>query len=80
MRDLPHYGAGGRRWAAGLALAPTAGDPTPSEPNLSEPSSRQPDQAEASEAMTNPLLRLPDLSTEPRWAPPESGRRSAAGD
>jgi len=80
MRDLPHYGAGGRRWAAGLALAPTAGDPTPSEPNPSEPSSRQPDQAEASEAMTNPLLRLPDLSTEPRWAPPESGRRSAAGD
>jgi hypothetical protein len=32
------------------------------------------------EAVTNPLLRLPDLTAEPRWAPPETGRRSAAGD
>ena len=32
------------------------------------------------EALTNPLLRLPDLTAEPRWAPPETGRRSAAGD
>jgi hypothetical protein len=33
-----------------------------------------------SEAVTNPLLRLPDLTAEPRWVPPETGRRSAAGD
>jgi hypothetical protein len=32
------------------------------------------------EAVTNPLLRLPDLTAEPRWAPPETGRWSAAGD
>ncbi|MGH3720736.1 MAG: hypothetical protein ACRDRI_18195 [Pseudonocardiaceae bacterium] len=32
------------------------------------------------EAVTNPLLRLPDLTAEPQWAPPETVRRSAVGD
>ncbi|MBV9160630.1 MAG: hypothetical protein JO281_03520 [Pseudonocardiales bacterium] len=32
------------------------------------------------EAVTNPLLRLPDLTAEPGWAPPETGCWSAAGD
>ncbi|MGH3771065.1 MAG: hypothetical protein ACRDRW_06680 [Pseudonocardiaceae bacterium] len=31
-------------------------------------------------AVTNPLLRLPDLTAEPQWAPPETVRRSAVGD
>lgn len=74
-RDLPRYGAGGTRWAAGLALAPD-----PSDTNRSEPGTREPDQEESSEAITNPLLRLPDLTAEPRWAPPATGRRTAAGD
>ncbi|MGH3696453.1 MAG: hypothetical protein ACRDRX_21090 [Pseudonocardiaceae bacterium] len=38
------------------------------------------DDRETAEAITNPLLRLPDLTAEPRWVPPETGRRSAAGD
>jgi len=75
-RDLPSYGAGSTRWATGLALAP---DTSPAQGN----------QTESSEAITNPLLRLPDLTAEPRWAPPERGprwappdrgHRSAAGD
>ena len=81
VRDLPHYRPGGARWAVGLALAPGVNDPTPSEPKPSGPNPRQADPAEPSEAITNPLLRLPDLTTEPRWAPPEPGQhRSAAGD
>lgn len=31
-------------------------------------------------AITNPLLRLPDLTAEPQWAPPETIRRPAVGD
>jgi hypothetical protein len=31
-------------------------------------------------AVTNPLLRLPDLTVEPRWVPPGAPRRSAAGN
>ena len=31
-------------------------------------------------AVTNPLLRLPDLTVEPRWVPPGTPRRSAAGN
>ncbi|HEX6404790.1 MAG TPA: hypothetical protein VF003_16780 [Pseudonocardiaceae bacterium] len=83
-RDTPGYGAGGTRWAAaGLALAPNASDPSPSDSRASEPSQRQAEPAEPaepSEAITNPLLRLPDLTAEPRWAPQERGHRSAAGD
>jgi hypothetical protein len=95
-RDLTRYGGGGTRWAAGLALAPNREDPSPAEPNqpdsnLGDPNppdanlgqaghQRNAAQAEVSEAVTNPLLRLPDLTAEPRWAPPEPGHRSAAGD
>jgi hypothetical protein len=79
-RDLPGYGGEGTRWASGLALAPNASDPSPSGVRAGEPTQRQADPAEASEAITNPLLRLPDLTAEPRWAPPERGHRSAAGD
>jgi hypothetical protein len=32
------------------------------------------------EALTDPELRLPDLTAEPRWRPPGPSRRSAAGD
>jgi hypothetical protein len=30
--------------------------------------------------VTNPLLRLPDLTVEPRWVPPGAPRRSATGN
>jgi hypothetical protein len=63
--DVPRYRVLGTRWAAGLALAPK---PTGA------------DKEDPPEAVTNPLLRLPDLTAEPRWAPPETGRRSAVGD
>lgn len=33
-----------------------------------------------SDALTDPELRLPDLTAEPLWQPPGTGRRSAAGD
>lgn len=72
LRDLPRYRGAGTRWTAGLALAPNPIDENVSEPGLSDD--------EPSEVITNPLLRLPDLTAEPRWTPPETGRRSAAGD
>jgi hypothetical protein len=64
-RDVPRYRGPGTRWTAGLALTLNPIDRHEDDP---------------SEAVTNPLLRLPDLTAEPRWAPPETGRRSAAGD
>jgi len=64
-RDLPHYRVLGTRRAAGLTLAPK-----PLEGEGDDPA----------EAVTNPLLRLPDLTAEPQWAPPEPVRRSALGD
>jgi hypothetical protein len=89
-RDLPRYGAGSTRRAAGLALASNPEEPSPAErdepdPGQPDPNPRRADEknvaaAEVSEAVTNPLLRLPDLTAEPRWAPPEPGHRSAAGD
>jgi len=60
--DVPRYRVLRTRCAAGLALAPK---PTGA------------DKDDPLEAMTNPLLRLPDLTAEPRWAPPETGRRLA---
>ncbi|MBV8992404.1 MAG: hypothetical protein JO287_01580, partial [Pseudonocardiales bacterium] len=45
-RDLSGYGAGGTRWATGLALAPNASDPGPSDSRAGEPSQRQTDPAE----------------------------------
>ncbi|MDQ4094465.1 MAG: hypothetical protein M3143_14065, partial [Actinomycetota bacterium] len=63
-RDASPYRGPGTRWASGLQLAP--------------PIDRRED--DPSEALTNPLLRLPDLTAEPLWIPPETGRRSAAGD
>ena len=63
-RDAPPYRGPGTRWASGLQLAP--------------PIDRRED--DPSEALTNPLLRLPDLTAEPLWIPPATGRRSAAGD
>ncbi|MFY9807997.1 MAG: hypothetical protein WAK86_12120, partial [Pseudonocardiaceae bacterium] len=58
------------RSTVGLALAPQPIDASPGDPDGVDPA----------EAVTNPLLRLPDLTVEPRWGPPETGRRSAAGD
>ncbi len=63
--EVPRYRVLGTRWAAGLALAPK---PTGA------------DKDDPPEAVTNPMLRLPDLTAEPRWAPPETGRWSAVGD
>ena len=63
-RDAPPYSRPGTRGTSGLQLAP--------------PIDRRAD--DPSEALTNPLLRLPDLTTEPLWIPPETTRRSAAGD
>lgn len=64
-RDLPRYRVLGTRRAAGLAVASKPIDGDKDDP---------------AEAVTNPLLRLPDLTAEPLWAPPETGRRSAVGD
>lgn len=64
-RELPRYHGPATRLTTGLALAPSPIDRVDDDP---------------SEAVTNPLLRLPDLTAEPRWAPPEPGRRTAAGD
>ncbi len=63
-RDAPPYGRPGMRWTSGLALAP--------------PIDRRED--DPSEALTNPLLRLPELTAEPLWIRPETSRRTAAGD
>ncbi len=63
-RDAPPYGRPGMRWTSGLQLAP--------------PIDRRED--DPSEALTNPLLRLPELTAEPLWIPPETSRRTAAGD
>lgn len=62
--ELPRYRGLETRWVAGLALAPKPID----------------GEDRSSDALTNPLLRLPDLTAEPRWLPPGSGRRPAAGD
>ena len=71
-RDAPQYRGSGTRWTASLALAPKPTD------DSAAPSAADEDDSGA--ALTNPLLRLPDLTAEPRWLPPEAGRRSAAGD
>ncbi|MDQ2881715.1 MAG: hypothetical protein M3Y48_10915 [Actinomycetota bacterium] len=73
-RDPPPYRGLGTRWTAGLALAPKL-TADPAEPNPVDSDGEDP-----AAAVTNPLLRLPDLTAEPRWVPPEAGRRSAAGD
>ncbi len=62
--EAPRYRGLGMRRASGLQLAP--------------PIDRRQD--DPSEALTNPLLRLPDLTAEPQWIPPKTGRQSAAGD
>jgi tetratricopeptide (TPR) repeat protein len=72
-RDVPRYRGLGTRWTAGLALAPKPIDANSAEPNPV-------DGDDPAEAVTNPLLRLPNLTAEPRWVPPEASRRSAAGD
>lgn len=72
-RDMPRYRGLGTRWTAGLALAPKPIDANSAEPNPI-------DVDDPAEAVTNPLLRLPNLTAEPRWVPPETSRRSAAGD
>jgi hypothetical protein len=72
-RDVPRYRGLGKRWTAGLALAPKPIDANSAEPHPI-------DVDDPAEAVTNPLLRLPNLTTEPRWVPPETSRRSAAGD
>jgi len=64
-RNVSRYCGLETRWSTGLALAP-------------DPTDRQ--ESDPSEALTNPLLRLPDLTTEPRWDPPDTGHRFAAGD
>ncbi len=65
VRKAPPYGRPGTRWVTGLQLAPPSIDRREDDP---------------SEALTNPLLRLPDFTAEPLWVPPETGRQSAAGD
>jgi hypothetical protein len=64
-RQLHRYRGRGTRWSAGLAMNPSPAGGYDEDP---------------AEALTNPLLRLPDLTAEPRWLPPEPGRRFAAGD
>jgi hypothetical protein len=73
--DVAHYRGPGTRWTAGLTLAPAPIDASSAEPNPGDA-----DRDDAAAAATNPLLRLPNLTAEPRWVPPEAGRRSAAGD
>ncbi|HEX4101976.1 MAG TPA: hypothetical protein VHY21_15775 [Pseudonocardiaceae bacterium] len=73
--DVPRYRGPGTRWTAGLALAPAPIDASSAEPNPVDSG-----RGDAAAAATNPLLRLPNLTAEPRWVPPEAGRRSAAGD
>jgi tetratricopeptide (TPR) repeat protein len=75
IRDLPRYRGSGTRWTAGLALAPNLSEQNVSGSDLGEAA-----KGESSGEITSPLLRLPDLTAEPRWFPPEIGRRSAAGD
>jgi hypothetical protein len=72
-RDVPRYRGLGTRWTAGLALAPKPIDANSAEPNPV-------DGDDPAEAVTNPLLRLPNLTAEPRWVLPEADRRPAAGD
>jgi hypothetical protein len=74
VRDQPRYCGPGARWAAGLALAPNLSGQDVSRPSLGD------EDGDPSEEITKPLLRLPELTAEPRWVPPEPGRRSAAGD
>ncbi|MFZ0120108.1 MAG: hypothetical protein WBR33_15265 [Pseudonocardiaceae bacterium] len=73
--DVARYRGPGTRWTAGLALAPAPIDASSAEPNPVDSG-----RGDAAAAATNPLLRLPNLTAEPRWVPPEAGRRSAAGD
>lgn len=73
--DPPRHHALGTRWTAGLVLAPSPSDPDPTDLDPREAEGGDPP-----EAITNPLLRLPNLTAEPRWVSPESGRWSAAGD
>jgi hypothetical protein len=63
-RGVLRYRGLGTRWASGLQLAPSIDR----------------SHGDLSEALTNPLLRLPDLTAEPLWIPPEVGRQPAAGD
>lgn len=61
-------GSGSRRqrrhWTSGVQLATERADRA----------------SNATDALTDPELRLPDLTAEPVWQPPGTGRRSAAGD
>jgi hypothetical protein len=75
VRDVPRYRGPGTRWTAGLTLAAS-----PKDQNASDSDLGVADYGDPAEATTNPLLRLPDLTAEPRWVSPETGRRSAAGD
>ncbi|MGH3764705.1 MAG: hypothetical protein ACRDS0_14560 [Pseudonocardiaceae bacterium] len=79
-RDLPRYRGPDARWTAGLALAPSPTVPDMVDPDTADLDPDGAAEGEPAEAITNPLLRLPDLTAEPRWAPPDAGRRSAAGD
>ncbi|HEU0089101.1 MAG TPA: hypothetical protein VFQ77_15895 [Pseudonocardiaceae bacterium] len=53
------------RGTPSLRLAPGRVDRDPSNP---------------ADALTDPELRLPDLTAEPLWRPPRTGRQSAVGD
>jgi hypothetical protein len=72
--DLPRDRGLGARWTSGLALAPNPHDSASRDPSASDVG-----QGEFSEATTSPLLRLPELTAEPQWAPPQAGRRPAVG-
>ena len=65
--DVPGLGTRGQRrnWTLGGQLA-------------TDPVDRR--SSSAADALTDPELRLPDLTAEPLWQPPGTGRRSTAGD
>ncbi|PZS37212.1 MAG: hypothetical protein DLM62_20465 [Pseudonocardiales bacterium] len=60
--DLPRYRGLGTRGTSGLALAPK-----PIDANAAGPNPVDADADDPAAAVTNPLLRLPNLTAEPRW-------------
>jgi hypothetical protein len=68
-RDLPRYRGLRAPWTAGLALASNPDDSASRDPNAGGAG-----QGGFSEAATSPLLRLPELTAEPQWVPPDTGR------
>jgi tetratricopeptide (TPR) repeat protein len=72
--EMPRYPGPGAPGMADLALAPN-----PSGSSFSASKSSEADHEGSFESITGPMLRLPDRTAEPQWAPSETGRRPAAG-